>query len=263
MIANALNSAGIELISPDSPNFDSVVMDLLPTQTAQVALDLKPLVVIVSNQSAGEIVAYALVWKVTYKDKGTETTTVQFKYPDAIAGIADSGAVALKKRDHLSILSHEKRVVAKEFEVGAWWEEEFYLSQLRSFAETQKQEVAAAEQIEVDLDAAIFSDGLLVGPNRTDFDKEFMTYFEAKQNLFRQIVSGLDAGRDIDEAFARLKILTANPLSLPRDRAAYYERSAAQEIIGLRKRIGDSAVSETFRQAIRKEPFLVHRSSPQ
>lgn len=262
MIVNGLNAAGVELISPDSPNFDSAVMYLLPNRTAAVALDLKPLVVIVSNQSAGEIVAYTLVWKVTYTDKRTATTTVQFKYPDAIAGIADSGAVALKRRDHLSILSHEKRVVAKEFEVGAWWEEEFYLNQLRLFAETQKQEVAAAEQIEINLDAAIFSDGLLVGPNRTDFDKEFMAYLEAKQKFFRQIVSDLDSGRDLDEAFAPLKVLAANHVVHWQDKTAFYERLAAQEINAFRKRIGDSAVRETFRQAIRKEPFLVHRSSP-
>jgi hypothetical protein len=262
VIVNGLNAAGVELISPENPNFDSAVMSLLPTRTATVALDLKPFVVIVSNQSAGEIVAYTLVWKVTSKDKRTHTTIVQFKYPDAIAGIADSGAVALEKREGqgLQILSHQKRVVAKEFEVGPSWEEQFYLDQLRSFAKDQKQEVAAAEQIEIDLDAAIFSDGLLVGPNRTDFDKEFMTYFEAKQNLFRQIVKDVESGRDLNEAFAPLKVLATNHLVHWQDKTAFYGRLAAQEINAFRKRIGDSTVRETFKQAIRKEPFLVHRS---
>jgi hypothetical protein len=258
---NGLNSARIELISPETPNFDSIVMSILPSRTAMVALALKPLVVIVSNQSAGEIVAYALVWKVTYKDGRTATTTTQFKYPDALAGIADSGAVALSRRDDLPILSHQRRVVAKEFEVGPSWEEEFYLNQLRSFASDQKQEVATTEQIEINLDAALFSDGLLVGPNRTGFDQEFMTYFEEKQNLYREIVSDLDSGNDLDEAFAPLKILAADHVSPRQDETTFYKMLAAQEIIGLRRRIGDS-VSQTVRLAIRKEPFVVHRGSP-
>lgn len=259
---DGLNSAGIELISPEDPNFDSVIVSLLPSETAKAALDLKPLVVIVSNQSAGEIVAYALVWKVTYKDKRTVTTTSQFKYPDALAGIADSGAAALNKRDDLPVLSHQKRVVAPQLEVTSSWDEEFYLDQLRSFAKTQNQELAAAEQIEIHLDAAIFSDGFLVGPNRTGFDQEFMTYFEAKQSLYRQIVSDLDSGHDLDEAFAPLKILAENHPFSPREKTAFYKMLAAQEIIGLRRRIDDST-GMIFRQAIRKEPFQIHRSSPQ
>jgi hypothetical protein len=42
VIVNGLNAAGVELISPENPNFDSAVMSLLPTRTATVALDLKP-----------------------------------------------------------------------------------------------------------------------------------------------------------------------------------------------------------------------------
>jgi hypothetical protein len=174
---NGLNSAEIELISSDSPNFDSLVMGLLASQTAPVALDLKPLVVIVSNRSAEDIVAYSLVWKITYKGQRPHTTIVQFKYPDALAGIADSGAIALNRRDDLPILSHQKRVVAKEFEFGPHsWDEEYYLNQLRSWAKDQQQEVAPMAQIEIDLDAAIFSDGLLVGPNLTRLDQDFMSY---------------------------------------------------------------------------------------
>jgi hypothetical protein len=39
---NGLKLVGVELISSESPSFDSTVMSLLPTRTATVALDFKP-----------------------------------------------------------------------------------------------------------------------------------------------------------------------------------------------------------------------------
>jgi hypothetical protein len=57
-------------------------------------------------------------------------------------------------------------------------------SRFRSYAQDQKTELAAARQIEVDLDAAIFSDGLLVGLKHTNLDQDFMTYFDSKQSCF-------------------------------------------------------------------------------
>jgi hypothetical protein len=91
-------------------------------------------------------------------------------------------------------------------------------------------------------------------------DQEFMTYFESKQNLFRQIASDLDSGKSVDEAFAALTILAANHVSA-RDMPGFYKMLAAQEINALRRRLSDTQVRDTVRSAIRKEPFVIRRNT--
>jgi hypothetical protein len=147
-------------------------------------------------------------------------------------------------------------------QIDSSWEHQYYLDQLRSFPAETKHEYSEVDKIEITLDAVIFSDGLLIGPNQSALDQDFMTYFESKQNLFRQIASDLDSGKSVDQAFAPVTTLAANHVS-PRDRPAFYKMLAAQEVNHLRRRIGDTEVSDTVRGAIRKEPFVIRRNSAQ
>jgi hypothetical protein len=258
VVVNGLDSAGVALISPEDPNFDSTAKRLLSPKTATVVLNLKPSVVIVSNRSTRAVVCFALVWKITDKDGRTSTTSVQFKYPDALTGVPETNLDNPRSREGLSLMSGESRIAAPEMEIGPSWDDDFYLNQLREYAESQNRDLSTASRVEIDLDAAIFSDGLLVGPDQTNVDKDFTLYFESKQKLFRQIVSDIDAGRTLDQAFDPIKTLAANRIS-PRDRAGFYQTLAAQDINRLRRRLGDSAVTETVRRSVRTEPFAVHR----
>jgi hypothetical protein len=66
----------------------------------------------------------------------------------------------------------------------------------------------------------------------------------------------------MDEAFAAVNALAQRRLPDPRlDLAAFYEAIAATEVVALRKRIGDSAVETVFREAIRKQPFVIRQVS--
>ena len=260
MIVNDLSDAGIILISPEDPKFDFEVSQIVPAQVAGVALALKPFVVIVANGSQRTIVAYSIVWRMTKKNGRKSTIILPFKYPDTLAGGADSGAVSFNNQENGPVPSEGKRLVSTEIQIDSSWEDQFYLDQLRSFARDLKQEYAEVDQIEITLDAAIFSDGSRLGPNQSSLDQEFMTYFESKQNLFRQIASDLDSGKSVDEAFAPLTILAANHVS-PRDRPGFYKMLAAQEINALRRRIGDTQVRDTVRSVIRKEPFVIRRNT--
>jgi hypothetical protein len=259
LIVNGLDSAGVELISPHDPKFDSAVTRMLAKRTATVALALKPGLVVVSNHSTRAIVAFALLWKVTSQGGRTDTTAVEFKYPDALTAVPESNPIGSSSREGLSIVDGESRVISKDAELGSSWDDDFYLNQLREYAEQQKQEFSMARQVEIELDAVIFSDGLLVGPNHTNLDEAFMAYFESKQKLFRQIVSDLDAGRTVDQAFAPLKTLAAEDPPSPKDPTRFYEIIAAQDINALRRRLGDSDVAETVRNSVRREPFAIRR----
>lgn len=260
VIVNDLSDAGIILISPEDPKFDFEVSQIVPAQVARVALALKPFVVIVANGSQRTIAAYSIVWRMTEKNGRKSTITLPFKYPDTLAGGADSSAVSLSNQENGPVPSEGKRLVSTEIQIDSSWEDQFYLDQLRSFARDLKQEYAEVDQIEITLDAAIFSDGSLLGSNQSNLDQEFMTYFESKQNLFRQIASDLDSGKSVDEAFDPLTILAANHVSA-RDMPGYYKMLAAQEINALRRRLSDTQVRDTVRSAIRKEAFVIRRNT--
>lgn len=105
--------------------------------------------------------------------------------------------------------------------------------------------------------------GLLVGPDGFNLDQDFTAYLGAKQRLFRQVVSDLDSGCTVEEALEPAKSLAAQRPFRGRDRSAMHGVMAAQEILALRRRIGDSAVPELFKQVIRKEAFVIRRSQTQ
>lgn len=211
--------------------------------------------------------AYATVWKVIFKDKRTEITFAPILYVDAVADIADNGANAFNRREDRSIENGETRLVAMDTEFGPPSkevnpnEEVDMLNWLHAVTQDQQAKMAEVAEVQISLDAAIFSNGLLVGPDSSDLDRDFNAKLETKQRLYRQIVSDLDAGRAVDEAFGPAKTLAVQRPAPSRNPLAIYETIAAQEIVALRKRIGDSAVPVVFGQAIRKEPFVIRKSS--
>jgi hypothetical protein len=108
VIVNDLSDAGIILISPEDPKFDFEVSQIVPAQVAGVALALKPFVVIVANGSQRTIVAYSIVWRMTKKNGRKSTIILPFKYPDTLAGGADSGAVSFNNQENGPVPSEGK-----------------------------------------------------------------------------------------------------------------------------------------------------------
>lgn len=266
VLVTGLPSEGLDLISPEAPVFDTAVRELAPKGEVSFILGLKPLLAILSNRSGHSVVAYATIWKVGYRDGTTKTTNTSVLLVDAVSGAVGAG-VEFSDNENSPILSGERRLVAKDTEFGA--PSQKYTAQekrdltnwLRATIEDQKTELGDAREVQLSLDAAIFSDGFIVGPDNSGLDRIFMSKFEAKQSLLQQIVSDLDGGRTFEEAFGPAKALATRELGPSRDPSVIYETLAAQEIVALRKRIGDSAVAATFRQAIRKEPFVIRKPS--
>jgi hypothetical protein len=264
-----LATEGLELLSPVSANFDAAVRGLLPDNVVGPALGTKPYLVILSNRSAHTIVAYETVWTIIYTDKSKrrKTTFAPMLFVDAVSGM--DGATVLSDPESQPISSGEKRLVAADTNFGPPSKtitkdgEINLVNWLRAVAQDQNANAAEVAEIQINLDATIFSDGILVGPNTSNLDQYFTAKLEAKQKLFRQVVSDLDAGRTVEEALGPAKTLAAQTPVPSRDPSVIYIRLAAQEIVALRRRIGDSAVSALFRQAIRKEPFVIKRSQTQ
>ena len=65
---DGLDSDGVMLLSSVRPEFDEMARPLLGERIADIGLKLKPMLVIVSNQSPRTIVSLSVVWHVTHQD---------------------------------------------------------------------------------------------------------------------------------------------------------------------------------------------------
>lgn len=246
------DTEGIRLTSPDSREFDSLIRSLFKGNVEEL-LKSKSFLVIVSNHSPRTIVAYAMEWAV--EQDRTQTIRCQFKYPDAVAG-----AVQLRGNE---IRSGEQKIVANGMEIycGRWGiapTEECYLRQL---ADWSGRFVGA--EIRVTLDAVIFEDGELIGPDKSDLGDHFAAYVKAKEDVYRSLVQSLDSGQSMDEAFrpidATIAAIRADPRLPLENPRAIWSRQAAGEVVGWRTRYGDEYLPSILRRALRKEPFVVRR----
>jgi hypothetical protein len=261
IIANGLDFEHISLISVSNPTFGTTLRTLLGN-TSTAATELLPYVVILSNRSPNTIVAYTLSWKLKRDTTVELQKFVQAKYPDAVAGVPDTGAVSFADREDRPIDTGEQRVVALEFEFGPPYKNQYWKEWIHEVAAWQKQQYAAVHSVQVDLDAVIFSNGVLIGPDSSQLGMHFSAYVAAKQDLFRQIAASLDSGSTVEEAFRAIdSIAQAKPVDPSKDPWLFYRRLAAEEIEALRKRIGDPSSSLICKKAVRKQPFIVRRGS--
>jgi hypothetical protein len=256
IVTTSSPSPNVVLVSPQDPTFDATARRLLGAAASGPALDLKPFLVIVSNRSTDTIVAYQVAWKITNTNQTAEYVYTNFMYPDGVM------PAILASRDQQPLVPGDDRLVGPEFQLDPSWTAANVQDVLLGTIQDQQTEIPRVERLDISLNAVIFADGLLVGPDTQDFSKIFAIYVDEKQKWLRQVVGDLDAGHSINEAFETMSQVRQQlpPTSPNPDFSAYYRREAAAEIFNLRKSIGDDAVSSVFRKAIRTEPFVIRRS---
>jgi hypothetical protein len=239
---------GVTLLPATDPHFDSQAQAILAGNAAPL-FELKPLIVIVSNRNPRTVVAYTMSWTITMRNGISQTKFTQFMFPDAVAGARD-GFSLLQGRE---IASGEQRLLGMGFEV---WPPEFADS-YRDMGAGQLGAFAAVTALAIELDAVIFEDGLLLGPDRSLMAEHFIEYVHAKQTIYRGIVVGLESGENADQLLSPLRAkVEARPRQLI-DPMAHYRQMAAGEILKFHNR----AALEAFRRTLRREPFAIKRLS--
>ena len=242
-------------MSPADPEFDAAARSLFRGNCDEL-LKLKPFLTIVSNRCDRTLVAYALVWNVARHE--TSITFDQRKYPDAVAP-------ATPRRGN-EIRPGEQKITAMAIEIngGLWGEqatEDFYLRQFDHWLKEYKDAVS----LTISMDAAIFEDGEILGPNKSKLDQDFLAYVDAKQGHYRTIVESLDLGMSLDEAFAPIEAVAKANIENPtlgwENVRARWTRMAAGEVRSWRFRYGDEAAPDIYRRALRKEPFEIRGSA--
>jgi hypothetical protein len=276
-------SDGVNVISPLAPDFDSRADALAPPGFADVVREAKPYVVIVANNSSRRIVGLtlsssnaegratpqALGW--TFPEPAEQNQL--FIAPDA----AGATGVDFGDRSERGIPSGGQRLMGIGFEIPerkiqfgpqpepGWDDERIWnwcISATRDFISRIKSQDPDTEGIRVRLDAVIFEDGSLIGPDAGDFLRASLErHIKAKQDLYRRIVERMDAGVSIDEAGPAEPAMelrdVGEGLSTVHDMHAHSE--AVNTVRALRKAYGDTKIRDVLEQAILKEPFVVHR----
>jgi hypothetical protein len=279
----AIESEGVTLISSDAVEFYSLVDRLAPPGMATVLKDAKPYVVIVSNGSPRKIVALTVTS--SFVGGGATPAALHMTYPppDVERSIACNAPDAVGTSDidfgdrsergipaggmKLMGLHFAVPEVRPKFETppdAPGWDNEriwnWVVSTTKDFADRIKRQ-GGGKPIVAKVETVIFDDGLIVGTDPENFLRNaFESSLKARQDLYKQIVELLDHGKSMEEAF-RLKAASPDvaQLTTSMEFGEHYRSEAISTVTTLRKRYGDEAIRDVLRQAILKEPFVIHR----
>jgi hypothetical protein len=257
-----LDASGVELLSPTAPEFDELARPLLGERIADVGLTLKPMLVIVSNDSVQTVVSLSLVWRVTHRDGRTSRHWGHTSFPHVVCGDL------LVSHEPAGLESGQRRIEANGLVIHRWGcLDEYYDQFLGQFIDQKDALLADAVELHIELNAVIFADGTLIGPDdQSALTDLFSTYVQAKQRWYRGIIEALDAGQTVAESFAPVERFLADSTNQPHAGQFTGEKpgdlwthQAAAEARSWRRRYPDEDIPALLKQAIRLDPFIIRR----
>ena len=243
---------GITVVSPASPEFNTLATALLGP-LAERALRLKPYLAIVWNRSPRTVVAFTSEW-ISFPNEYGATTTVRShqKFPDAVCGPALGRTLqqGLPPGGHM-VISAACNVERESLESGdGEW--------LDQFVREKDWQLATATNLRIGLDAVIFDDGLLVGPDTTGLATGFGTHVSAKQEIYATLKKRLTECNASEDFFSPVRAMLVHPRNLSaqifRDPVVRERSQAAAEVISWQRR----TLLEQLKAA-RTEAFVIRR----
>jgi hypothetical protein len=262
---DGLDAHGVSLLSPLRPEFDELARPLMGERIADVGLRLKPLLVIVSNETAQTIVSLSLIWRVRRLDGWKEQSWCHTSFPELVCGDV------LEGRETVGLAPGHQRVEANGLVIHGYGHGDPYYDQfLGQFVDKRDALLAGAVNLEVSLDAVIFDDGTLIGADEESrLSNLFSAYVRAKQDWYRGISQALDAGQSAEEAFGpverfmeeRMNRMRSGKFRLRDQMDDIWTQQAAAEAMGWRKQFSDDEMPARLKQSIRLGPFVIRRRS--
>ncbi len=195
------NSEFIRITTSTLSAFDAMVEALLPREVAAQALTLKPYLFIVSNPSQQTVVAYCLKFTLSLDDGSTRSQYAVFM--DPTAAVTQSWTVT---GQYEQLVPGRQRVIS----LSMVFNPEPRFNDI-SWIETYKQDldkefpVPHLRSIEIEADAVILADGLLLGPDTTDLATTFTQRAAAQRAILGEIITQVDQGHALSDVFATLK----------------------------------------------------------
>jgi hypothetical protein len=216
-----LAAFGLPLVTPKDPAFLSLseeILNRMPLFRSRALLPQAPIddaSAVLLNQSGKAIVTLTYFWK--YTVAGGHVRTHQqsdlgsSRQMDVLSGRASA------TRDSVSfILPGSKRLITKDGIFGDNRDvlppdTERFSGGIGSAGSARDFDGEDAEHIELQLDAAIFEDGLCAGPNESGLFDSVTEALDLERSAARQIVDILRAGGSLGQAFEILRPLAKRP----------------------------------------------------
>jgi len=255
-----LDDHRVTLVSPDHPQFDDWARPLMGERIAEIGLKLKPLLVIAWNQSPQTVVSLSLVWHITHNNRRTTRIWSHASFPEFVCGDR------LISNTPDALPAGGQRIEANGLVIHRWgYLDEYYDQFLGQFVDERNVLLSDAVDVYIRLDAVIFEDGTLVGPDEQSMLKDrFSLMVQARQEWYRQVMERLNAGQSVAEAFAPIEQFSASvsrrlkagpfPEDIARDRI-----NAAAEAHRWRRRYRDDQLPPLLRESLRLDPFVIQR----
>jgi hypothetical protein len=247
----------VRITSPGDPDFHEVLHQLLG-DGADSAEELSPFLLIVKNVGHRTVVAYTAVWRITSTSGPTSDIGVSYVYPRSIAGKILPGDIERDKE----LLPGETRVVSLRFEVSDRTKWPNAKEEFARMAKRQAEEIGEVKSVKAGLDAVIFDDGEIVGPDNHRLAPSFAQYVNAYQILYRQIVTAARSGADPDVIAATIGTMLEKDKKAEIDRVDRNSsfRVIAEEDVLKEIESHHASVDSYFARLIREPQFLVSAS---
>jgi hypothetical protein len=251
---------GLRVVPPSHPDFDVLAAPLLG-RVSEIVLKLKPMLILVANEADDTVVSFSKTWRVTHRDGRTSRFRDHTSFPHAVCGDA------LRHRPDAALTPGAMRVEANGVVVHGWGNHDpFYDQFLPQFVTEKEQLLADATTLHIDVNAGIFADGTLIGPdNESWLEGLFSACIQAKQRWYRQIIAELDGGKTVDDAFGSVeRVVRESSEQSRRQRlskafADVWIDMAASDAALWRRQYRDDDIPRLLRETIRLEPFVIRR----
>ena len=257
----AFDEHGIKLIPPTYTDFDELAGPLIG-RVADIGLKLKPMLMIVSNESPPTVVSYSKTWTARYAGGRTSVIRSHTSFPETVCGDI------LIAKDPEALPPGGKRVETASLVIQAYAQSEPYYDQfLDQFIVEKDQMLANAEELEMELGAVIFADGRLIGSDQDGWLSDLFSECVAeKQAWYREILRRLDSGASVDEAYAPIRafqeqrnVRMRSGRPLDRAEVQLWKTQAAADAQRWRRTFTDAELPHLLRSSIRLEPFVIRR----
>jgi hypothetical protein len=258
----AFDDHGIKLIPPTYTDFDELAGPLIG-RVADIGLKLKPMLMIVSNESPQTVVSYSKTWTARYAGGRTSVIRGHTSFPETVCGDI------LIAKDPEALPPGAKRVETARLVIQAYAQSEPYYDQfLDQFIVEKDQMLKNAEELRIELDTVIFADGRLIGNDQDGWLSDlFSEYIAQKQTWYREILSRLEAGAAVEDAYAPIRAFQEQRnvrmrSGRPLDRAdvQLWKTQAAGDAQRWRRNFTDAELPHLLRSSIRLEPFVIRRT---
>ena len=262
MLATGFEADGVRLITSADAEFDALIETLAASGWAQTLREAAPSIVIVANETNQKIVALSTRFTVA-GGPHQGTNSVFYVAPDAIAASElDYGRASSK-----GILPGRQEMIGFDFAVpdrsyysGFTREEsDFYDPQVRNWIQTRARELASAHTVHVTFDAVIFDDGGLLGDPASQLAAHFNALVQARQDTYRSVLGGLEAGDGVDDVMTRLWPADEPDHSARLTTEWHAMNEARNTVATLLEKYGGDALAGVLRRALLPQPFAIHR----